>query len=230
MRGRDDETGEFLSPSRSQQRRDALAIFDLAELLVGLSDGQLAPLPMPDDLRELVRESRRITAPIARKRQLQYLAKHMRREDDAVIDAIRRALEHDRDEARRDTAQLHRLEAWRERLLAEGDAALAELLQAHPYPDRQHLRQLVRNAKEERLKHKPPQAYRELFRTLRALLAPENEVDDATDELAMADAQIDLDGDASDDASDSPADAFDVELDAPQVDDGNSRATRRRTR
>ena len=104
MRGRDEETGEFLSPSRSQKRRDALAVFDLGEKLVELTDSQLAKVPMPDALRDLVRESRRITSPGARKRQLQFLAKHMRREEDDTLDAIRRALEHDRNDARRETA------------------------------------------------------------------------------------------------------------------------------
>ena len=170
MRGRDDDTNEFLGPSRSQQRREALAVFDLAEVLVELTDGQLAPIPMPDDLRDMIRDSRRITAPIARKRQLQFLAKHMRREDDETLAAIQRALDHDRADARRDTAELHRVEAWRERLLAEGDGALGELLNEHPDADRQHLRQLVRNAKEERLKNKPPHAFRELFRALRAMM------------------------------------------------------------
>jgi len=181
MRGRDEETDEFLGPSRSQQRREALAIFDLAEVLVALTDGQLAPIPMPDDLRDKIRDARRITAPIARKRELQYLAKHMRREEDETLDAIRRALVHDREEARRDTAMLHQLEAWRERLLTEGDSALAELLQAHPHPDRQHLRQLVRNAKEERAKNKPPHAYRDLFRELRKLMRDEPAADDDSD-------------------------------------------------
>ena len=63
------------------------------------------------------------------------------------------------------------MESWRERLLAEGDAALAELLEEHPGADRQHLRQLARNAHEEKLRNKPPRAFRELFRELRLLLA-----------------------------------------------------------
>ena len=33
MRGRDDETGEFFSPSRSQQRRAALDVLELGEQL-----------------------------------------------------------------------------------------------------------------------------------------------------------------------------------------------------
>jgi ribosome-associated protein len=151
MRGRDEETGDFLSPSRSQKRREALAVFDLGEKLVALTDSQLARVPMPESLRDMVRESRRITSPGARKRQLQFLAKHMRREDDDTLDAIRRSLEHDRADARRETAELHRFEAMREHLIEGGDAALAELVEAHPHADRQHLRQLARNAREERL-------------------------------------------------------------------------------
>ena len=169
MRGRDAETGEFLAPSRSQQRREALDILALAEQLVELSEGALAALVMPDPLRELIHESRRITARIARKRQLQFLAKAMRKEDDEVIDAIRTALTHDRDRSRRETAALHRLEAWRERLLEEGDAALTELLDVCPEADRQKLRQLVRKAQVEREKQQPPRAFRELFRELKAL-------------------------------------------------------------
>lgn len=208
MRGRDEETDEFLSPSRSQQRREALAIFDLAEVLVALTEGQLAPIPMPDDLRDKIRDARRITAPIARKRELQFLAKHMRREEDETIDAIRRALDHDREEARRDTAVLHQLEAWRERLLVEGDSALAELLQAHPHPDRQHLRQLVRNAKEERLKNKPLHAYRELFRELRLLMRDDSEAMESDDAEAFDEHLEDHDpidaSDEGDDDSDPP--------------------------
>lgn len=184
MRGRDPETGEFLSPSRSQKRREALDVLALAERLVELPDGQLAAVALPDDLRELVRDSRRITAQIARKRQLQFLAKAMRREEDDVLDAIRGALDKGRDQSRRETAELHRLEAWRERLLEDGDEALAELLDEYPDADRQLLRQLVRNARLEREKQRPPRAFRELFRVLKALMAGEGEIVDASENEA----------------------------------------------
>lgn len=171
MRGHDEDTGEFLSPSRSQQRRDALEVFALAEKLVNLPDGQLAALAMPDELRALIRESRRITAQIARKRQLQFLAKAMRREDDELIETLRAGLQNDREQSRRETAELHRVEALRERLLADGDEALAEFIAEHPEADRQKLRQLIRNARIEREKQRPPHAFRELFRALKSLLA-----------------------------------------------------------
>lgn len=195
MRGRDAESGEFLSPSRSQKRREALAVFDLGEKLVALTESQLAKVPLPDALRDLVRESRRITSPGARKRQLQFLAKHMRREDGDTLEAIRRALEHDRADARRETAELHRFEAMRERLIEGGDAALAELIQAHPHADRQHLRQLARNAREERLQNRPLHAYRQLFRELKQLVegdaADLDAEQDALEEASLHDAGFD---------------------------------------
>lgn len=171
MRGRDPETGEFYSPSRSQQREGALEIRSLAEKLVALPAAQLARLPIPEDLMPHIVETQRITSHIAHKRQLQYLAKQMRREDDGTLEAIRDAMDEGGDAARRETALLHRAEHWRDRLLADGDTALTDLLAEHPDADRQRLRQLVRNAGEERAKNKPPHAFRELFRELRELLA-----------------------------------------------------------
>jgi len=179
MRGRDEDTGEYLGPSRSEQRRAALDVLALGQQLVGLSAAQLAKLPIPDDLLPHIAEARRITSHVAHKRQLAFLAKQMRREDDATLDAIRDALDAGGEAARRETAQLHRVEAWRERLIADGDAALSELLAEHPQADRQHLRQLVRNAIDERNRNKPPHAFRELFRELRELIDEPGGAEDA---------------------------------------------------
>ncbi len=171
MRGRDEDTGEFLSPSRSEQRRQALGVLELAEKLASLTPTQLSKLPIPEDLLPHLEQTRRITAHVARKRQLAFLAKQMRREDEAALDAIRDALDEDGVAARREVALLHRVETWRDRLVDEGDVALAQLLDEYPAADRQQLRQLVRSTLEERKRNKPPRAFRELFRALKTLLA-----------------------------------------------------------
>lgn len=172
MRGRDENTGEFLGPSRSQQRREALDILELGERLVALTAAQLARLPVPDELLPHIRETQRITSHGARKRQLAFLAKQMRRQDDAALDAIRDALGKDGEAARRETAAMHRVEALRDSLLGDdGDAAMTALLGEFAGADRQKLRQLVRNTHEERKRNKPPHAFRELFRELRELMA-----------------------------------------------------------
>ena len=186
MRGHDEETGEFLSPSRSANRRAALDVLELGEQLVALSAAQLARLPIPDEVMPHIRETQRITSYGARKRQLAFLAKQMRRQDDEALDAIRDALSKDGDAGRRETAAMHRIEALRDSLLGEdGDAAMTALLDEHPQADRQKLRQLVRNTHEERKRNKPPHAFRELFRELRELLAQDaaSADDDAQDAI-----------------------------------------------
>lgn len=185
MRGRDPETGEYLDESRSQKRREALDVLAMAGKLMEASRASLGQLPLPDDLRALVIDSQRITSHIARKRQTQYLAKQMRRESEEVLDALRAALEHTKEDARREAAALHRIEHWRQRLIDEGDAALAEFLAANPTADRQQLRALVRNARAERLANRPPHSFRELFRVLRALMAEAKEA--AEDEAGVPD-------------------------------------------
>ncbi|WP_347262512.1 ribosome biogenesis factor YjgA, partial [Rudaea sp.] len=92
------------APSRSQLRREALDVLKLAQTLVDLSDAQLAQVPLGADLLDEVRRARAVTQQIARKRQTQFLAKQMRKLDDADVDAIRAALENDRNTIRREAA------------------------------------------------------------------------------------------------------------------------------
>jgi ribosome-associated protein len=178
MRGKDDQTGEFYSPSRSEQRRAALDVLELGGKLAVLSDAQLAKLPIPDSLMPHILETRRITSHIAHKRQLQFLAKQMRREDEETLDALRDALDEKGEASRREVAEMHRVEAWRERLIDGGDEALAEFLDAFPQSDRQRLRTLVRNAIEERNRNKPPRAFREIFQVVREAMQAEPEDDE----------------------------------------------------
>lgn len=170
MRGKDQETGEYLDISRSENRRQALEVLALGEQLVGLTAAQLAKLPIPEDLLPHIEYSKRITSHGARKRQLAFLAKHMRREEDATLQAIRDALDVTSEVSRREVAQMHRVEQWRDRLIAQGDAALGEFVALFPAADRQQLRTLVRNAVAEKARNKPPRAFRELYQVLRELM------------------------------------------------------------
>jgi ribosome-associated protein len=170
MHRTDEEEDADVGPSRGDLRREALAVLELAERLVKQPHARLLQLPLGEDLLAIVVEAQRITAQIAHKRQVGFLAKKLRREDDDFLDAIRTVLDHDKADSRRESAALHRIEALRDRLIDEGDAVLTEILAEHPHADRQHLRQLARNAKEEKLRNKPPHAYRELFRALRELM------------------------------------------------------------
>jgi ribosome-associated protein len=72
----------------------------------------------------------------------------------------------------------HIAEQWRDRLIAEGNEALTELLDEQPHADRQALRQLLRNAQKEAEVGKPPKSSRLLYRQLKALFRVEGESDD----------------------------------------------------
>ena len=159
-------------PSRTQQRREALAVLELAGQLVELPPTRLAKLDLPDDVRDEIANVQRIASHIARKRQLAFLAKLMRRHDDEAFATARAELGENRDKQRQETAAMHRLEAMRNRLLVEDEAALSELIAEHPQVDRQHLRSLVRQARIEKdTPGKPPRAYREIFQLLKDLQA-----------------------------------------------------------
>lgn len=165
----DEPEDEFDGPSRSQLRRDAVAIFKLAETLASLTDAQLNRIPLDASLIGEVRRVRAIHQPIARKRETQYLAKLMRRLETGEIDAVRTVLDISKQQSHRETAALHQIENLRDRLIAEGDSALDEVIAQNPSADRQHLRNLIRQANTEAKKQKPPRASRELFRILREL-------------------------------------------------------------
>lgn len=178
MRGRDEDSGEFRSPSRSQNRREALDVLSLGTRLVALTEPQLLRLPIPEALLDHVRDAQRITSHIAHKRQLAFLAKQLRREDDETLHAIRDALDAGGDAARREIAQMHRIEHWRERLLDDKGEAMTEFVAAYPDIDAQQLRTLVRNVAEEKKRNKPPRAYREIYKLVRDAVVGSIDEDD----------------------------------------------------
>ncbi len=154
--------------SKSQLKREAHALLELGKKLVQLDGASLTKIPLPDNLLDAINNAKKIRQHGALKRQLQYIGKLMRKTDPEPIQA---AYDTATNHYRTDTQQLHILENWRDRLLAEGDSALGELLNQYPHADRQHLRQLMRSAKKERELNKPPRAARELFQYLKGLVA-----------------------------------------------------------
>ena len=163
-------------PSRTQQRREALAVLALATQLIELQPSRLARLELPEDVRREIDVTRRTPSHGAHKRQLAFLAKVMRRYDDADFAAVRAELGENREKQRTETAAMHRLESMRERLIAEDAGALSELIAEHPQVDIQRLRSLLRQARSEKdTPNKPPRAYREIFQLLKDL----HETDDA---------------------------------------------------
>jgi len=152
--------------SKSQRRRDALELKALARDLIAMSPSRLARVPLDEPLRAAIDEARRIRSNVARKRQLQYVAKLLRHGDAEPVLAAIEALEND---SRQLTARHHRAEAWRDHLLEGGDAALGQLLALRRGADAQAIRQFIRKARAEAQRDRPPTASRALFRLLRGM-------------------------------------------------------------
>jgi ribosome-associated protein len=157
------EEEEELPPSKTKIKKQMHDLQDLGEELVGLGKDQLAQLDIPETLRDAIREIHRIKKFGAIRRQMQYIGKLMRDIETAPIIA---KLNTWKGTSQQHIGYMHQLERWRERLL-EGDAALTELLAAHPQTDVQRLRTLIRNTLKEREAGKPAKNYREIFQVLR---------------------------------------------------------------
>ena len=145
-RRRSREDADSPIPSRSQRRRDYLALHALGESLVGLGAGHLARLPLTEALRAAVREARRLEGG-AYRRQMRYIARLISRDDPQ---ALRSAMEYVSDSGPAAGARRRRREACCERLLAGGDDAIQALIEEHPGADRQRLRRLVRAVRAKR--------------------------------------------------------------------------------
>jgi ribosome-associated protein len=151
--------------SKSQLKREADALQKIGEQLISMSAQELEGIPLPDNLLSAITDARQMKMG-ALKRQRQFIGKLMR---DLDPEPIITALEARKAKALEQNRNFHRLEAWRDRLLDEGDAALNDFLGDYPSADRQKLRQLMRQAKKEAEQSKPPKSARNLFRYLREL-------------------------------------------------------------
>ena len=161
--------GEEWGPSKSQRKRDADRLQDLGESLIAMKQSELDALGLPEPLRDAVELAQRITAHGGLYRQKQFIGKLMRKLDVAPIAAAIEARRESRDTASR---AFHRLEQWRDRLLAEGEEAVVALGAALPAADLDHVRRLLAEARREADGGRAPAAARALFRYLRDLPSP----------------------------------------------------------
>jgi ribosome-associated protein len=151
--------------SKTKRKKEMHELQAIGAELVELPDAQLAQIDMPENLREAVLEAKRIKAHEGKRRQMQYIGRLMRDIDPAPI---RERLDALSGQSAQEAARHKRLEQLREKLLAD-DTALTDFVTSHSGADLQELRTLIRNARREQKEGKPPRAYRELFRVLKAL-------------------------------------------------------------
>lgn len=151
--------------SKSQLKREQLALQALGKELVELPERDLAYIPLSERCLEQVNDGKKMSRG-ALKRQLGYIGSMMVHEDvTAITDALTALKQQHQGKVR----EFHQLEMWRDALIADDDNVMSELAVRFAGLDRQHVRQLVRNTHKEAAASKPPKSSRALFQYLSEL-------------------------------------------------------------
>jgi ribosome-associated protein len=160
--------------SKSQLKRDAHVFDELAKELVALSEKQIEKMLIPDPIKTAVLACKTMQMQ-AMRRQLQYIGKLLRKIDTSSITEELARIQNRSDEA---NAFFQRLEKWRDRLIANDDDLLEQIIKDYPATDRQHIRQLIRNAQKDLSQEKSTGASKALFRYLREITETQSDDDE----------------------------------------------------
>ena len=140
----------------------------LAEVLAALSSDALKSIPMDEAIKTAIAETPKIKSFEAIRRHKQYLGKLMRFLNEEELETIQKRLDAIQGVSKAETAKLHFLESYRDKLITN-DETFTALIEKFPDMDIQNMRTLIRNARREKEQNKPPNAYREIFRVLKDL-------------------------------------------------------------
>lgn len=157
----DDELFEL--KSKTQVKRELLALKDLGKRLIDLPQKDLEKLPLDKDLLSAVIEAKSLRQG-ALKRQTGFIGRLIA---DSDHEQIVSALEQLGQGHRAEVAQFHQVEQWRDDLLAGDSTVMTLLHQQFDDFDGQYVRQLVRNAQKEQQQQKPAKSARALFQYLK---------------------------------------------------------------
>jgi ribosome-associated protein len=154
-------------PSKTQRKQASHELQSLGEAAAALPEERVRALTVSEALVEALLELRRTRSHEARRRQLQYVGKLMRREEDA--EPVRQAVAEQQLGRAHDSLALHEAERWRAELIA-GDEAATRWAAQRPGTDVQQLRSLVRAARRDAAlqpEQRSGRAYRELFQFIK---------------------------------------------------------------
>ncbi|MAZ89667.1 MAG: hypothetical protein CL693_18695 [Cellvibrionaceae bacterium] len=151
--------------SKTDIKKEMTELQELGTKIVELSEKHIERIPIEGELADAIYEARSMKHREGRRRQLQFIGKLMRQDDN--IDGIRDAYNKIMSIGQQHTKVQHQTEQWRDRLLSDDKQALQAFLSEFGHAEIQHLRQLIRNSQKEISQQKPPSASRKLFRYIR---------------------------------------------------------------
>jgi ribosome-associated protein len=170
--------------TRTDLKKESDALQDLGEQLLGLRTKLLERLQLPEKLMDAFAEHKRLTNFEAKRRQMQFIGKLMRKLEDSQVIAAKAALEEQRTGVSLEQTNIMVAEQWRDRLI-DSDEHLTVWLEQFPDTDVQQLRTLMRQVRKDDATAKtkaaeaeakghilPPakkgRAYRDLFQLVRS--------------------------------------------------------------
>lgn len=161
----DEEEIEYEIVSKTEMKREMDRLQELGKRLTELNASQWQTLTIKEVLLDALAESKRLKHNEAKRRHLQYIGKLMRDEDVELVQHQVDLLDPSSEAFGRRVGQL---EKWRERLIKDAKAMNA-FIDEYPAVDRQHLRNLVRNASKEMSGEslKPGAGYKKLFQFIK---------------------------------------------------------------
>jgi ribosome-associated protein len=177
LKGTDDQ-------SRTDLKRESTELQKLGTELLDLRANLLASLALSDKFKDALADAKRITNFEGKRRQMQFIGKLMRQLEPEVLESVKKALDEQANGSASENLALHQAEVWRDRLIADEDAA-ARWIDMNPGCDIQQLRALIRQARKDAKPEKPGaavrhgRAYRDIFQLVREQLGaiPEREPD-----------------------------------------------------
>jgi ribosome-associated protein len=137
-REQDDRDLTSRSDLRKERKQSEQAHADLARALCDCTKKQFERLVLGDALHQVVTQARKIDSPSAKDRALRLVRRELRAGD---ADSVRQQL--DALNGPKTPAAQGEPEQWLQRMVTEGDNALATFALAYPLADRQRLRQLL---------------------------------------------------------------------------------------
>lgn len=151
-------------PNKTQLKREMKVLHDLGRELIELPASKFADIPLSERMYDAIFSGKKMQK-AALQRHLRFISSIMHEEDVAGIQLQLKLLAQPVQKA---NDEFHQLEEWRDQLIA-GDNELINTLVGNLNADRQHLRQLVRNATKEAQLNNPPKSSRLLFQYLKEL-------------------------------------------------------------
>ncbi len=159
-----DDAPEYERPNKTLQRREALAMLDLAKRLLELQPSQWVSIGLTDEVIDALTASKNMPQHGAQKRQLKRVAKLLRDQD---VSSAQDAVENEVKQTQAVNTAFHKVEMWRDKLILGDRDVITSFLQAYPSTHAQTLNQMVRNAKREQVQGKSPKSAKLLFKFIR---------------------------------------------------------------